>query len=194
MKKIVLFFLFSLVFAFASAQTKEYIVLGTVFEGDTIPLTYLETVVIKGYACPLSDAELKAYRKLINNVKKTYPYAKEAGKLLGSYSALLATATNDSQRKKYMKQAEQDIENKFGPSLKKLSKSQGKVLLKLIDRETGSDSYALVKDLRGSFRASFYQTLGKLFGYDLKAKFDPHNNAEDRVIERIITAIELKKI
>jgi hypothetical protein len=67
-------------------------------------------------------------------------------------------------------------------------------LLKLIDRETGSDSYALVKDLRGSFRAAFYQTVGKIFGYNLRTKYDPVNDSEDRVIERIIFAIETKKI
>ena len=78
--------------------------------------------------------------------------------------------------------------------LKKLNKSQGKILIRLIDRETGSDSYALVKDLRGSFRAAFYQTLGKIFGYNLRSKYDPVNNSEDRMIERIIFAIETKKI
>ena len=93
-----------------------------------------------------------------------------------------------------MKQAETDIENKFGPKLKKLNKAQGKILIRLIDRETGSDSYALVKDLRGSFRAAFYQTLGKIFGYNLRSKYDPVNNSEDRMIERIIFAIETKKI
>ena len=93
-----------------------------------------------------------------------------------------------------MKQAEKEIENKFGPSLKKLNQSQGKILIRLIDRETGSDSYALVKELRGSFRAAFYQTLGKLFGYNLRSKYDPENNSEDRIIERIIYGIETKKL
>ncbi|MDR1847120.1 MAG: DUF4294 domain-containing protein [Bacteroidales bacterium] len=170
------------------------LVMATILDGDTIPLTYLPTVVVNGYSCPLSDSELTAYKKLIKNVKKTYPYAKEAGKLLQAYSAKLATAQNDSQRKKYMKQAEEDIKNRFGSSLEKLSKTQGKILLKLIDRETGSDSYNLLKDMRGSFRASFYQTIGKLFGYDLKVKYDPQNSVEDRVIERIIAAIEANKI
>jgi hypothetical protein len=177
----------------ASAQ-KQQIVMATILDGDTIPYTILPTTIIQGYACPLSAKELKAYRKLINNVKKTYPYAKEAGKLLNAYSAKLATAQNDSQRKKYMKQAEKDIKERFGSKLERLTKSQGKILLKLVDRETGSDSYNLLKDLRGSFRATFYQTIGKLFGYNLKVKYDPQNNTEDRVIERIIAAIEAKKI
>jgi hypothetical protein len=193
MQKIFVFILFCVVSLCGFAQ-REQLVMATVLDGDTIPLTYLPTIVINGYACPLSESELKAYKKLIANVKKTYPYAKDAGKLLQAYSAKLATAQNDSQRKKYMSQAEDDIKNRFGSSLEKLNKSQGKILLKLIDRETGSDSYNLLKDMRGSFRASFYQTVGKLFGYDLKVKFDPQNSVEDRVIERIIAAIEANKI
>ena len=96
--------------------------------------------------------------------------------------------------KKIMKQAEKEIEYKFGPRLKKLNRSQGKILIKLIDRETGSDSYALVKELRGNFRAFFYQALGKLFGYNLRSKYDPANNEEDRMIERIIYGIETKRL
>ncbi|MDR0790700.1 MAG: DUF4294 domain-containing protein [Bacteroidales bacterium] len=193
MKKIAFFTLLCLA-SFCGFAQREQIVMGTILDGDTIPLTYLPTIVVNGYACPLSDSEVKAYKKLIANVKKTYPYAKDAGKLLQSYSAKLATAQNESQRKKYMSQAEDDIKNRFGSSLEKLNKTQGKILLKLIDRETGSDSYNLLKDLRGSFRASFYQTIGKVFGYDLKVKFDPQNSVEDRVIERIVAAIEANKI
>ncbi len=194
MKK-TLIILFLLVSYFAKSQVNDgYVVFGTIYQGDTIPMAYLNTVKVIGYVCPLTAAEKKKYKKLINNVKKVYPYAKEAGRLLDSYTLVLKSAKNDSQRKKIMKQAETDIENKFGPKLKKLNKSQGKILIKLIDRETGSDSYALVKDLRGSFQAAFYQTLGKIFGYNLRSKYDPVNDAEDRMIERIIFAIETKKI
>lgn len=184
-----------LCFIAVKAQKQDGIVVfGTIYQGDTIPMLYLEPVKVSGYVCPLSEEEKRKYKKLIKNVKVTYPYAKQAGKLLDRYTIVLNQAKNDSQRKKIMKQAEQEIENKFGPKLKKLNRSQGKILLKLIDRETGSNSYALVKELRGSFRAAFYQTLGKLFGYNLKSSFDPANNAEDRVIERIIYGIETKKL
>lgn len=170
------------------------VVFGTIYQGDTIPMLYLDVVRVNGYVCPLSEAEKKKYKKLIRNVKVTYPYAKQAGKLLDRYTVVLNNAKNDSQRKKIMKQAEKEIENKFGSTLKKLNRSQGKILLRLIDRETGSDSYALVKELRGSFRAAFYQALGKLFGYNLRSKYDPVNNSEDRIIERIIYGIETKKL
>lgn len=168
----------------------HFVVFGTVYHGDTIPITFLNEVSVIGYISPLSKAERKKYAKLIRNVKKVYPYAKVAGKKLEQYNTILQATQSDARKKKIMKQAEKDIENQFGDELKKLNKSQGKILLKLIDRETGSDSYALVKELRGTFRAFFYQTFAKIFGYDLKVRYSPQTNEEDRIIERIIFAIE----
>mgnify|MGYP002672202916 FL=1 len=194
MKKIAIIILLLGACCLKAQQGGGMVVFGTIYQGDTIPMLYLDVVRVNGYVCPLSEAEKKKYKKLIRNVKITYPYAKQAGKLLDRYTVVLNNAKNDSQRKKIMKQAEKEIENKFGPTLKKLNRSQGKILLRLIDRETGSDSYALVKELRGSFRAAFYQALGKLFGYNLRSKYDPVNNSEDRIIERIIYGIETKKL
>lgn len=194
MKKIAIIILLLGACCLKAQQGGGMVVFGTIYQGDTIPMLYLDVVRVNGYVCPLSEAEKKKYKKLIRNVKVTYPYAKQAGKLLDRYTVVLNNAKNDSQRKKIMKQAEKEIENKFGPTLKKLNRSQGKILLRLIDRETGSDSYELVKELRGSFRAAFYQALGKLFGYNLRSKYDPVNNSEDRIIERIIYGIETKKL
>ena len=194
MKRLIIVILLLAVSVAKAQQGGGIVMFGTVYQGATIPMQYLDVVTISGYVCPLSEAEKRKYKKLIKNVKVVYPYAKQAGKLLDRYTIVLQQAKNDSQRKKIMKQAEKEIENKFGPSLKKLNRSQGKILIRLIDRETGSDSYALVKELRGSFRAAFYQTLGKLFGYNLRSKYDPENNSEDRIIERIIYGIETKKL
>ena len=190
---LVVFFLLCSVFVIVQ-QRGGIVVFGTIYEGDTIPMMYLDAVCVRAYVSPLTEEEKRKYRKLIRNVKIVYPYAKQAGVLLDRYNIVLAQAKNDSQRKKIMKQAEKEIEYKFGPRLKKLNRSQGKILIKLIDRETGSDSYALVKELRGNFRAFFYQALGKLFGYNLRSKYDPVNNEEDRMIERIIYGIETKRL
>lgn len=194
MKKCLIFLILLSSVCLKAQKQDGMVVFGTVYQGDTIPMLYLDVVRVTGYVCPLTEAEKKKYKKLIKNVKVVYPYAKQAGKLLDRYTIVLNQAKNDSQRKKIMKQAESEIENKFGPRLKQLNRSQGKILIRLIDRETGSDSYALVKDLRGSFRAAFYQTLGRLFGYNLRSKYDPANNEEDRIIERIIFGIETKKL
>ena len=87
-----------------------------------------------------------------------------------------------------MKQAEDEIEAQFGKELRDLTITQGKILLKLIDRQTSNSSYEIVKDFRGNFRAFFYQSFARLFGYDLKARYDPLG--EDADIERIVLMIE----
>ncbi len=142
----------------------------------------------------LSDEDLVRYAKLIRNVKRVYPYAKLAGIKLAGYNAVLEEMKSEKARKDYMKQAEKEIEEQFGGQIKELTFSQGKVLIKLVDRETGNSSYDLVKDLRGSFRAFFYQTFARVFGFNLKTKYDPQKNSEDEVIERIVRSIELRQI
>ncbi|MDD2488950.1 MAG: DUF4294 domain-containing protein [Bacteroidales bacterium] len=193
MKKIsLIILLFSIPFV-VNAQQKRIITFATISNGDTIPMSYLKEVTISGYIAPLTDSEKIKYAKLIRNVKKTYPFAKQAGKLLESYSIAMKDMP-EKQKKKLMKQAEDEINLKFSSTLKKLSKSQGKVLIRLVDRETGSDSYSIVKELRGSFRAFFYQSLGKLFGYNLHSRYNPQYNEEDKIIEKIIYGIETKTI
>ncbi|MBP6429814.1 MAG: DUF4294 domain-containing protein [Bacteroidales bacterium] len=194
MKKLslIIIFLFSIQIIGYSQQNR-IVTFATVLDGDTIPMSYLKEVNISGYVAPLTEAEIVKYAKLIRNVKKTYPFAKQAGKLLESYSIAMKDKP-EKQRKGLMKQAEEEINLKFGNTLKKLSRSQGKVLIRLVDRETGSDSYTIVKELRGSFRAFFYQSLGKIFGYNLRSKYNPQQNDEDRIIEKIIYAIETNNI
>ncbi|MBR5028490.1 MAG: DUF4294 domain-containing protein, partial [Bacteroidales bacterium] len=112
---------------------------------------------------------------------------------LDSYEKQMA-GMSEKERKAMMKKAEKEIEAEFGPELKKMTFSQGNVLIKLVDRETGNTSYELVRELRGKFRAFFYQTFAKIFGYNLKEKFDPKHNAKDRMIDRIATAVEQGKL
>lgn len=193
MKKISLIILFFALPVLLIAQENKITTFAIVDNGDTIPMSYLKEFIVSGYASLLNSKEQAEYSKLIRNVKKTYPYAKQAGQLLESYNLAMKDMT-PSQKKQMMKQAEKEIKDKFEADLKKLTRSQGEVLIKLIDRETGSDSYTLVKELRGSFSAFLYQSLGKIFGYNLKTKFNPKENKEDEMIERIIYGIETNKI
>jgi len=129
-------------------------------------------------------------RRLVNNVRKVYPYAKEAGKLLAQYDSLLTDMKSSKARRQLMKSAEDDITAKYSKELKKMTFSQGAILIRLIDRETGSSSFKVVQALRGKFRAAFYQGFARLWGYNLKTEFDPTTNKEDANIEIIITMIE----
>ncbi len=193
MKKFGLIILLFMIPFIANAQGKRIVTFATIMDGDTIPKSYLKEVKIEGFIAPLTQEEMNKYAKLIRNVKKTYPYSKQAGRLLATYN-LAMKDLDEKDRKKLMKQAEEEINMKFTANLKKLTRSQGKVLIRLVDRETGNDSYTLVKELRGSFRAFFYQSLGKLFGYNLRSKYNPQENEEDRIIEKVIYAIETNRI
>lgn len=132
----------------------------------------------------------KKYRYLKYHVKKVYPYAKVAGVKLHEYNDRLMKMGSDVKRRKYMKLMEKELKAEFEGDMRNLSVYQGKILIRLIDRETGDTSYGLIKELRGSFQAFFWQSLARLFGSNLKMEYDPDSNEEDRIIEDIVMGIE----
>lgn len=172
------------------AEGQDYLVrYAVVVEGDTLPYYKLREVQVVESWSLLTKAEIKKNQKLIRNVKLMLPYAKTAKQKLDELETQ-AAGLPAKKRKELMKQAEKEIEAQYKEELKHYTFSQGKVLLKLIDRETGSTSYVLVNELRGKLRASFYQTFAKMFGYNLKSHYDPQNNKEDELIERIVRSVE----
>lgn len=180
--------LFMLLLAAGHAQSVDVIVLkARVIDGDTIPQIYLPEVNIRGYIIFKSQAEQRRFERLVRNVKKVYPYARLAGIKLNEYEAMMAGLPEKEQRK-FLKRAEDELKAEFGEELKALNFTQGKILLKLVDRETGNPTYHIVKELRGSFVAFFWQNLSRLFGYNLKEKYDPEG--KDRDIETIVIMIE----
>jgi len=170
-----------------SQDPSSFVVSARIIDGDTIPVMTLPEVEIR-YYLSLSHKEARKMTKLIRNVKKVYPYAKLAGIKLEEYEDILLAAQDDKERKRIMKQAEDELKEQYGDDLKDMTFSQGKILIKLVERETGSTSYELVEELRGRFTAFFYQTFAKLFGYDLKVHYDPEG--EDKEIENIVRLIE----
>ena len=161
---------------------------GIVVDGDTMPVLNLSEVYVWGNKLSRNSAEARQWERLVRNVKKAYPYAKLAGIKFNEYSQEIAGIKSEKLQKEKMKKAEDEIEAQFGNELKDLTITQGKILLKLIDRQTNNSSYDIVKDFRGRFRAFFYQSFAKLFGYDLKVKYDPLGADAD--IERIVLMIE----
>ena len=133
-------------------------------------------------------------RRLVSNVRKVYPYAKLASTKLKEFDTMLADVSSESERRRMMKQAEKEIRDQYTEELKKLTFSQGAILIRLIDRETGNTSYKLVQELRGKLRAFFYQGFARLWGYNLKTEFDPKNNKEDEEIDIIATLLERGQI
>jgi hypothetical protein len=160
-----------------------------VVNGDTIPAMGFDTYVVKGKREFASKKKEKAYILLVLRVKKAYPVAKQAG---DRYRKVLEEVKNldEKARKARMKDLEDTLKAEYEPIIRKMSLNTGMILLKLIDRETGQSSYTLVKDLRGAFRAVFYQGLARMFGANLKTEYNPDNDNEDKMIEEIIGKIE----
>lgn len=159
-----------------------------VVKGDTTAIMYLGEVNIFGQRAFRNSAESRQWERLVRNVKKAYPYAKLAGIKFNEYNQKIAGIKSEKVQKDMMKQAEDEIEAQFGSELRDLTITQGKILLKLIDRQTNNCSYDIVKDFRGRFRAFFYQSFARLFGYNLKVKYDPLGTDAD--IEQIVLMIE----
>ena len=161
--------------------------------GDTMMMYSLSPITIYSLRVFSKKRDQKKYDKLVYHIKKVYPYAKRAGEVLREEEAKMA-GMDKSDRKEHMKTVEKRIEKQFGPELKNLTFTQGRILLKLIDRETGYTSYELVDGLRGTFRAWFYDGIAGLFGYDLKGEFDVEQHLEDKYIDEVVRLIESGQI
>ena len=175
-------------FSQETGEKKMIVAAAKIIDGDTVPYFILSTINITAPMIFVSEKDRIAFDKLVRNVKKVYPYAKLAGLKLREYNELLIKAPNDAERRKIMKRAEKEIKEQYGNELKNLTFSQGKILIKLLYRETGNSSYQLLQELRGKFVAFFYQAFARLFGYNLKTTYDPAG--EDKPIEIIVNMIE----
>ena len=130
------------------------------------------------------------YWRTVRNVRVTLPYAKMIRETLVETYEYIETFPTQKEREDYLKKMEKELFKQYKPVLKKLSKSQANLLVKLIQRETDQSTYEIVKAFLGSFRATFWQGFGKLFGVSLKGKFNPAKNRDDAIINRVATNIE----
>ncbi len=188
-KRILTFFFF--IFCFVGASSQDTTKMPNpikIIDGDTVALIDIRPVVIFPPVRVETRRESKRYDRLVYNVKKVYPYAKLAGQRLKFYKSILDTIPTEKARKLYMKKAEKELEAQFGDEIKDLSFSQGKILIKLIYRETGNSTFDIVKELRGGFTAFVWQTLARIFGYDLKTDYEP--GGSDQAIEQIVLMID----
>ena len=131
----------------------------------------------------------RKYNRYVRKVKKVLPYAKEAGRLLEKYEPVYLALEEERDKRQLMKNLEDELMDQYKDELKKMTISEGRILLKLIDRETSRTSYRLLKDFRGGVSAFFWQGIARLFGSDLKAEYEPEG--EDRMLEEIVTLVEV---
>ena len=152
--------------------------------GDSIPLVHI--LPIRKYA---RKPDMRRYQRLIRHVKKCYPLAKQARLEMEKMERQLLAVKDKKEQEKLAKQLQKQLIKQYTPIILKMTFSEGKVLLKLIDRETEHTAYQIIKDFRGGFVAGFWQMFAKMFGNNLKLEYEPET--KDRVLEQIVTYYEM---
>ncbi|MEL6812706.1 MAG: DUF4294 domain-containing protein [Bacteroidota bacterium] len=166
-----------------STQTFYYII-----QGDTIPREFidLEEVVLLNKLEFNSKEDRRRYLILRRKTRKVYPYAKLASERLVTMTERLQTIEKKRDRKRYTKRVQKYIEEEFSEKLKKLTRTEGQILVKLIHRQTGRTAFELVKELRTGWRAFWYNTTANMFDISLKEEYKPFDDKEDYLIEDIL--------
>jgi len=172
-----------------SAGKDGMVVAYKVERGDTVYYANMREIVVRAPRKFKNAAEERQYWRLVFNVKKTYPYAKLAGQKLHKLNEQYLQITSEKSRKEYSKKVEEELKAEFEGELRKLTVTQGRILMRLVDRETGNTTYEILREFRGSASAIFWQAIAKVFGSNLKSKYDS-SSGEDRIIEQIIEQIE----
>ncbi len=172
-----------------SAQAgRMYLTPMTVYEGDTIPYVKLPNVYIFKPLVFKNKRQMRQYNKLVRDVKKVLPIANEVNRAIIETYEFLQTLPDEKARQQHMKEVEKSVKAQYTPRMKKLTFSQGKLLIKLVDRQTNSTGYELVKAFLGPFRAGFYQAFAALFGASLKKQYDP--TGDDALTERVVLMVQ----
>ena len=156
--------------------------------GDSIQYMEMSNVYVYPQMTFSSKRQEGSYMRLVKNVKKTLPLAKEVRQILIETAEYLETLPNDKAKEEHMKRVEQSIVKEYKPKMKKLTYSQGKLLIKLINRECNSTSYEAIQAFLGPIRAGFWQAFAWAFGASLKKEYDP--DGTDRLTERVVLMVE----
>lgn len=160
--------------------------------GVKMPEVQIKEVTIHARPGRARRSEYRQYERLVSNIKKVYPYALIVRSKLSDVNEELKSIPNERDKKKYLKDVEKEVFSQYQDDIENMTISQGRLLIKLIDRETQNTSYVLIKDYRGKFSAVFWQGIARIFGTNLKDEYDPYG--EDALIEAIIKEIDAGKL
>ena len=169
-----------------------YLVPACIYEGDTIASLRMPTLYCFKPLNFKNNKQRQQYNRLVRNVKKTLPIAKEVNRAIIETYEFLQTLPDEKARQKHLNAVEKSIKEQYTPRMKKLTFAQGKLLIKLINRETDSSSFELVKAFLGPFKAGFYQAFAAIFGASLKKEYHPEG--EDAMVEQIVLLVESGQI
>ncbi|MFO7575608.1 MAG: DUF4294 domain-containing protein [Bacteroidales bacterium] len=161
-------------------------------DGEKLPEIELEDVVVVGRRTLGERFQAWRYERLVYNVKRVYPYSLMVRTRYWEVNQQLELIPDDKKRKEYLKQIEKDLLSEFEDDMRRMTITQGRILIKLIDRETSNSSYDLIREYRSFITATFWQGIARIFGTNLKSKYDPEG--EDYLIEKIIYEIELGRL
>lgn len=161
-----------------------------VIDGDTVLMLVFNEIDVYPPLRFKNKKEEEFYWRTVRDVRKALPYAKLISETLTETYEYLQTFDNENERKQYLKEMEDEVFDQYKPALKRFTKGQAKILVKLIGRETNQSGYDILKAFLGTTRAVFYHGFGKLFGVNINGRYTPEKNKEDAVIERIATLIE----
>lgn len=161
-------------------------------EGDSIQYMEMNNIYVYPMLTFKDKKQAKSYMRLVTNVKKVLPIAKEARQMLIETTEFLDMLPDEKSKEEHIKRVEDDIFRTYKPKMKKLTYSQGKLLIKLIDRECHSSSYDMIKAFMGPIRAGFWQVFAWGFGASLKKEYDPQG--VDRLTERVVLMVEAGQI
>lgn len=166
----------------------DTIVTGVIlYEGDSIPYRVLADIYVWGGTPAQYARMMEKWNRLRNAVYVTYPYAVAAGRVINDINAHLAFMSDEKERKAYIKSREKDLRAQFSNQLEQMSIYQGKILMKLINRQTGNNCYEIIREYKGGFNARVYQTVAFFFGSSLKQPYDAAG--EDQAIESVVQEI-----
>lgn len=169
-----------------------YLVPACIYEGDTIASLRMPTLYCFKPLNFKNNKQRQQYNRLVRNVKKTLPIAKEVNRAIIETYEFLQTLPDEKARQKHLNAVEKSVKEQYTPRMKKLTFAQGKLLIKLINRETDSSSFELVKAFLGPFKAGFYQAFAAIFGASLKKEYYPEG--EDAMVEQIVLLVESGQI
>ena len=157
-------------------------------DGVTLPEVEIKEVTVEAHPRFAKKSDFRKYERLVYNLKKVYPYALLVRSRLNRVDEALKNIKSEKERKNYMKSVEKDVFANYEGDIRDMTITQGRLLIKLIDRETQNTSYTLIKEYRGKLAAAFWQGIARIFGTNLKEEYDPFG--EDALIELIIQEIE----
>ncbi|NLE34521.1 MAG: DUF4294 domain-containing protein [Bacteroidales bacterium] len=203
MRRVVVILLFFMPSAIIHGQEKDTLRADTVlkllhvlktatFDGQTYPLIELKEITVIGKMPRGVRFDYRRHARLVYNVRRVYPYALIVRNEFGRINRTLEIMPDERARRNFLQQYEKDLLSRYEGDMRKLTFTQGKILIKLIDRETQNTSYDLIRDYRGKFSATFWQGIARIFGTNLKSTYDAAG--DDYLIEQVIREIEAGRL